>query len=147
MLLSALSRWFASLTKGARGRSPAACRAPRPAAVQTSVEHTAEGTLIRVAGEAGPASAGELLSGLFAPQARWQALVALDLSELRSLSCQAASVLAAYRRGVLRTGGRVRLVGVLQPAVKESLARTELLDLFVAGAAAAGAEPPAGVGP
>jgi anti-anti-sigma factor len=64
------------------------------------------------------------------PAARRPAVVALDLTELRSISCLAMGVLVGYRRGVVRTGGRVRLVGALQPAVHEALARAELLDLF-----------------
>ena len=35
----------------------------------------------------------------------------------------------AYRRGVVRTGGRVRLAEGLRPAVREALARAELFDL------------------
>jgi hypothetical protein len=35
--------------------------------------------------------------------------VTLDLSELRSISSLAMGVLVAYRRGVVRRGGRVRL--------------------------------------
>ena len=54
----------------------------------------------------------------------------LDLSELRSLSCLALGALVAYRRGVVRTGGRVRLARGLQTVVKEALARAGLFDLF-----------------
>jgi hypothetical protein len=56
--------------------------------------------------------------------------VTLDLSELRSISRLAMGVLRAYRRWVVRTGGRVRLAGGLQPAVREALKRAKLLDLF-----------------
>ncbi|HEV3025835.1 MAG TPA: hypothetical protein VGX76_25350, partial [Pirellulales bacterium] len=54
----------------------------------------------------------------------------------------ALGVLAAYRRSVVRTGGRVRLAGVLQPAVKESVRRTELYDQFETSAAAPFAQAP-----
>jgi anti-anti-sigma factor len=94
------------------------------------VSETADGMVIRVKGEARVECAGALLDGLLAPAARRPAVVTLDLSELRSISCLALGVLAAYRRSVVRTGGRVRLAGVLQPAVKESLVRAELFDLF-----------------
>jgi hypothetical protein len=50
--------------------------------------------------------------------------------ELRSISSLAMGVLVAYRRGVVRAGGRVRLAGGLQPAVHEALARAELFDMF-----------------
>jgi hypothetical protein len=43
-----------------------------------------------------------------------------------------------YCRSVVRSGGRVRLAGVLQPMVSESLGRAELFDLF---------EPSADAGP
>jgi hypothetical protein len=42
----------------------------------------------------------------------------------------AVGVLAAYLRSVVRTGGQLRLTGVLQPAVKESLVRAELFELI-----------------
>jgi anti-anti-sigma regulatory factor len=89
-----------------------------------------DGVVIRVKGEASVESAGALLSGLLAPASRRPAVVTLDLSELRSISGLATGVLVAYRRVVVRAGGRVRLAEELQPAVKEALARAESLDLF-----------------
>ena len=107
---------------------------PRPLAagpaVQASIIQTATDLIIRVKGEARVECAGALLDGLLAPSARRPAVVILDLSELRSISCLAMGVLVTYRRGVVRAGGRVRLAGGLQPAVHEALARAELLDLF-----------------
>jgi anti-anti-sigma regulatory factor len=64
--------------------------------------------------------------------------VTLDLSELHSISSLALGVLKGYRRGVVRTGGRVRLAGELQPAVKEALTRAELLHLFERDSGSAG---------
>src|SRR5262245_10722876 len=126
MLPSFLTRWFARA---------AGCAAPRPAtALQVEVSQTADGLVLRVKGEARPECVGVLLAGLLVPAARRPAVVALDLSELRSLSRQAPAVLAAYRRSAARTGGVVRLVGVLQPAVKESLLRARLFDLVGTGA-------------
>jgi anti-anti-sigma regulatory factor len=95
--------------------------------------------LIRVKGEATAQGAGALLGGLLVPSACRPAVVTLDLSELRSISCLAMGALVAYRRGVVRAGGRVLLVGELQPAVREALARAEVLGLFelTAGAGAA----------
>src|SRR5262245_11625890 len=112
MLTSLLAGWFAR---------PAECAAPRAprhpaAAVQVAVSRTAVGMVIRVKGEARAECAGALLDGLLAAGRR-PALVTLDLSELRSVSRLALGVLAAYRRGVVRAGGRVRLAGVLHPAV------------------------------
>jgi anti-anti-sigma regulatory factor len=106
-----------------------ALRAPRPsaAAVQVEVSQTADGRVIRVKGEARAECAGVLLEGLLVPEGR-AAVVILDLSELHSISSIAVGVLAAYRRSVVRTGGRIRLTGVLQPTVKESLVRAEVFD-------------------
>jgi anti-anti-sigma regulatory factor len=125
MLTSLLGDWFAR---------PAECvdacaRRPPAAAVQVDVRQTADGMVLRVRGEARAECAGALLDGLLAA-GRWPAVVTLDLSELRSVSRPALGVLAAYRRSVVRNGGRVRLAGVLRPAVSESLARAELFDLF-----------------
>jgi anti-anti-sigma factor len=100
--------------------------------------------VIRVKGEATVKAADALLSGLLAPAARRPAVVTLDLSELRSISCLAMGVLVAYRRGVVRAGGRVRLAEGLQPAVKEALARAELLGLFETAADTGGAPGPSG---
>src|SRR5262245_7089023 len=123
MLASLLAGWFAR---------PAECaaHAPRPSAiaVQVEVSRTADGVVIRVKGEARDECAGALLAGLLAPGRR-PTVVTLDLSELRSVSRLALGVLAAYGRSVVRTGGRVRLAGVLQPAVKESVVQSELFDL------------------
>ena len=112
----------------------AAPHAPPPSAagpaVQVSVIQTATGLAIRVKGEATVQSVGVLQAGLLAPSACRPPVVTLDLSELRSISCLAMGVLVYYRRGVVRNGGRVCLTGTMQPAVREALARAELLALF-----------------
>jgi anti-anti-sigma factor len=111
-------------------------RAPSPG-VEVITGQAGDDLVIRVKGNAGVGSAGALLDGLLAPAARRPAVVTLDLSELRCISSLAMGVLVAYRRGVVRAGGRVRLAESLQPPVKEALARAEVLDLF---------EPTAGAG-
>jgi anti-anti-sigma factor len=137
MLLAHLSRWFARPAKRpvASDRPPVvpqlpACGPPLPAAVQVAANPTADGMVIRLKGEAGVGCAGALLDGLLTHSAHRPAVVTIDLSELRSISCLAVGVLAAYRRGVARTGGRVRLAGEVQPAVRESLVRADLYELF-----------------
>jgi anti-anti-sigma factor len=152
MLTSLLTGWFARPAEcAAPGDRPPidapalpAPRTPRPsaAAVQVEVSPTADGTVIRVKGEARVECAGALMDGLLTPAARRLAVVTLDLSELRSISRLAMGVLVAYRRSVVRAGGRVRLAGVLQPAVKESLVRAELFGLFET---CADAEPAPGI--
>jgi anti-anti-sigma factor len=98
--------------------------------VQVSVSQSADGLFIRVKGEARVDCTETLLDGLLTYTACRPAVVTLDLSELRSISSLAMGVLVAYRRGVVRTGGRVRLAEELQRGVREALARAELLDLF-----------------
>jgi anti-anti-sigma factor len=98
--------------------------------VEIAFGQTSDDLVVRIKGEARVEFAGALLGGLLAPAALRPAVVTLDLSELRSISCLAMAILAAYRRGVFRAGGRVRLTKELQPAVQEALARAELLDLF-----------------
>jgi anti-anti-sigma factor len=122
----------------ARRVPPAACRRRSSTipAIDVAVSQTSDDTVIRVKGEAGVGTAGALLDGLLASAACRSAVVTLDLSELRSISSLAMGVLAAYRRGVLRAGGRVRLAEGLQPAVKAALARAELLELFETSAGA-----------
>jgi anti-anti-sigma factor len=102
--------------------------------VEVAVSQTDDGMVLRVKGEIGPECAGALLNGLLAAGRR-PAVVTLDLSEVRAVCGLALGVLAAYRRSVVRAGGRVRLAGALQPAVSESLGRTELLDLMQTSAA------------
>jgi anti-anti-sigma factor len=139
------TRWFsrpverAPLTErpqvAAAGILPTPC-APRPPASALVVEvNQASGDMvIRVKGEARADCAGALEAGLLAPAAQRPAAVTLDLSELRCLSSLCMGVLVAYRRGVVRTGGRVRLAEPMQQAVKEALTRAELLALFEAAA-------------
>jgi anti-anti-sigma regulatory factor len=99
------------------------------AAVEVVVSQTEAGPLIQIKGNARAECAGALLAELLVSK-HWPAMVTLDLSELDSISGMALSVLAAYRRSVVRTGARVRLTGVLRPAVWAALARTEMLDWF-----------------
>ena len=113
-------------------------RGPEPSSgVEVITRQAGDGLVIRVRGEAGVRSAGALEAGLLAPSACRPVVVTLELSELRCISSLAMGVLVAYRRGVVRAGGRVRLAESLQPPVKEALARAEVLDLF---------EPTAGAG-
>ena len=97
-----------------------------------AISHTADDMVIRVKGEATSECAGPLVDGLLAPTAHHPPVVTLDLSELRCISTLAMAVLVTFRRGVVRTGGRVRLAEGLQPAVNEALKRAELFDLFEA---------------
>jgi anti-anti-sigma factor len=106
--------------------------AQRVPGVEVAVNQTSDELVIRVKGEARVECAGALLGELLASTARRPAMVTLDLSELQSISGLGLGVLAAYRRSVVRTGGRVRLAKKLQPAVKGALGRADLFDLLEA---------------
>ena len=142
MLTSLLTHWFSrpSGREAPRDRPPVfkptvpAARGRRRMAVvpavRVAVSQSADGMVIQVKGAARPDCVGALMNGLLAPAACRPAVVTLDLSELRSISWLAMGALVAYRRGVVRNGGRVRLAEELRPAVKKALARAELFDLF-----------------
>jgi anti-anti-sigma regulatory factor len=76
-------------------------------------------------GEADALAASLLRLGTLRPR-----LVTLDLSGLSCVSSLTMGVLVAFWRGVVRTGGRVRLAPSLQEPVRGALARAGLLDLF-----------------
>jgi len=134
MVTSYFTRWFLRPARKAARGDAHPLPAPRPAAaapaVQVAISQTADGMMIQIKGEARVECAGALLDGLFALPARRPGVVTLDLSELRSISSLAVGVLVGYRRGVVRTGGVVRLAKPLQPAVREALARAGVLVLF-----------------
>ena len=94
---------------------------------------TPEGMVVRLRGEAGVVEAGALEAALLRLAARRPEKVTFDLSELEFISSLAMGVLSAYRRGVVRTGGRVCLAPELRPMVREALNRAELLSLFEVG--------------
>ena len=107
---------------------------------KVEIHDTPEGMVVRLLGEAGVVEAGALEAALLRLAARRPEKVTFDLSELEFISSLAMGVLLAYRRGVVRTGGRVWLAPELRPMVRETLSRAELLSLFEVGS---GAEPDA----
>jgi anti-anti-sigma factor len=140
MLASLFSRWMSR---------PAASPPPPAPGLEVTVRGTPDGVRIRVRGEADDRQAGPLQADLLDPAALRAEAVTLDLSGLRSLSGLALSVLAAYRGGVGRRGGRVRLLPQLQPEVRAALERAGVLELFADGGAASARRPSgaAGSGP
>jgi anti-anti-sigma regulatory factor len=86
--------------------------------------------VVRVVGKGCVAQADALAAGLLGLSARRPALVTLDLSGLSCISCLTMDVLVTFHRGVVRAGGRVRLVFSLQGPVREALERAELFALF-----------------
>jgi anti-anti-sigma factor len=81
-------------------------------------------------GEATAAAARTIEFGLLRLAALRLPLVTFDLSGLHFISSLAMGVLVAFRRGLVRCGGRVRLHHVLCPEVREALERANLLELF-----------------
>jgi anti-anti-sigma factor len=86
--------------------------------------------VVRLAGEAGIAQAGELAAALLPLSAVRPPCLTLDLSGLECVSCLAVGVLAEFRRGLARAGSRVCLAPAVQGPVREALERAGLLALF-----------------
>jgi anti-anti-sigma factor len=97
--------------------------APAPAAAAGEV-------VVRLAGAAGVDQVGKLERALLGLTACRPPLVTLDLAELSHVSCLALGALTAFRRGIVRSGGTVRLAAGLQQPVREALERTGLFALF-----------------
>ena len=113
--------------------------APLAPTLELKVHQSSDGLIVRVKGEATIQCAGALLDGLLVATAQRPAVVTIDLAELRFISSLAMGLLVTYRRGVMRWGGRVRLVPNIHRSVHEALARAELLDLFEASSITAAA--------
>jgi anti-anti-sigma factor len=107
--------------------SESAAIAPR---LEVSVSEAAEELVVHVAGEAGVAQSSALTVALLRLSARRVPQVTLDLSGLSLLSSLAMGAMAAFRRGIVRAGGRVRLVACMAQTVRESLERTGMIALF-----------------
>jgi anti-anti-sigma regulatory factor len=98
--------------------------------IEFGVAEAPTAVTVHIAGEASIGQAGTLAARLLGLSARRPSLVILDLSGLCRISALAMGALVAFRRGILRTGGRVRLAPNLQDPVREALGRAELLAPF-----------------
>jgi anti-anti-sigma factor len=98
--------------------------------IEVGIDEAPGKVVVRIAGEASLRQADKLTAALLGLSARRPSLVTLDLSRLSFLSSLAMGVLVAFRRGIVRAGGRVRLAAAPQEPVREALARAELLNLF-----------------
>jgi anti-anti-sigma factor len=107
------------------------------AALHVEIHESAEAIVIRLEGEAGLAAASGLQGPLNAVMARRPRLVVFDLAGLSFAASLFLGTLVAFRRGVVRQGGRVKLAAPTAPLL-EALISTRLIDLFeVADSAAA----------
>ncbi len=88
-----------------------------------------DAAIVALKGEAGFQDVSTLQFHLRQLLSRRLALVLLDVSELRFIASLGLGVLVEFRRGLLRTGGRLKLTG-LRPHVLEAFRRARLDDLF-----------------
>jgi hypothetical protein len=98
--------------------------------LETEVLDTAVGVEVRLRGQVGVMEMGALEAVLLRLAARRPACVIFELSKLESTSSMAMGLLVAYRRGVVRAGGRAGLAADIQPGVREALDRGRLMSLF-----------------
>jgi anti-anti-sigma factor len=121
-------------------------RSPEPGPsvppIEVTIGERAGEAVVRIAGQASLREANALEAGLLPLAARWPRRVTLDLSDLCSLSALALGVLTAFRRGVVRAGGEVRLGPSLQPQVREVLGAAGLWRGFESEEGSPRTEPP-----
>jgi anti-anti-sigma factor len=98
--------------------------------LEVSISEAPGELVVRLSGEAGVAQASDLTVALLRVSARRAPLVTLDLSRVSLLSSLAMGALAAFRRGIVRAGGRVRLAAGIPESVREGLERTGMIALF-----------------
>jgi len=98
--------------------------------IEADVGKTTGEVVVRLIGEAGVRRADELTAALLGLSALRPGLVTLDLSRLNAVSCLSMGVLVAFRRGIVRAGGRVRLAAALQRPVRAALEGAGLFALF-----------------
>jgi anti-anti-sigma factor len=111
--------------------------------LEAEVLDTAAGVEVRLRGHAGVLEVDALDFVLRPLSARRPACVTFELSKLESISSLGMGLLVAFRRGIVRAGGRVCLAADLQPGVREALDRTGLMSLFEGVGTAKAYVPPA----
>jgi anti-anti-sigma factor len=114
----------------ARALSPASETSGRAPRIEVGIDEGPGEVVVRLGGEAGVGQAGELTAALLRLSAARTPLLTLDLSGLRFISSLAMGLLVDFRRGVVRSGRRVRLSADLDGSVRETLERAGLLALF-----------------
>jgi anti-anti-sigma factor len=114
----------------ARALDPPAERSDRAPRIEVALFEGAEELVVRLTGEAGVRQASDLEAALLRISARRPRLVTLDLSGLNFICCLAMGSLAAYRRGAVRAGSRVRMAATLPESVRQALHHSGLLALF-----------------
>jgi anti-anti-sigma factor len=117
-------------TSSARALSPRPERTESVRWIEVTARESNGEVVVRVAGKGCVGQAATLATGLLGLSTRRQAQVALDLSGLKCVSSLALGVLVAFRRGIVRSGGRVRLAPSLQSPVRKRLEEAGLLPLF-----------------
>lgn len=87
------------------------------------------GLIIKIAGDAGVENVPALELELTRLSATHPSLVVFDLSELDFIASLGMGALMAFRKGIVRTGGIVRLAAA-KPQVLDSFKRAALKELF-----------------
>jgi anti-anti-sigma factor len=115
-----------------RLRAPARISSPttRSERLEILIEERSEDILVRLGGHAGFRQAEQLSAALLGLSAMKPRSVALDLSDLTSISSLAMGALVSFYRGLARAQGRMCLAGALQESVRADLERIDFLALF-----------------
>jgi anti-anti-sigma factor len=87
------------------------------------------GLIVKIAGDAGVENVPVLERELTRLSAAHPKLVVFDLSELDFIASLGMGALMAFRKGVVRAGGAVRIAAA-KPAVLDSFKRAALKELF-----------------
>jgi anti-anti-sigma factor len=97
--------------------------------LNVEANQTSRGAVVHITGKLGAVEVESLGLPLLRLTAARCALVVLELSGLRSVSCLALGALEEFRRGLARWGGKVALAAP-RSAVREAFERAGLADRF-----------------
>ena len=97
--------------------------------VNIDVETFPNHLVAKIVGEASVADVDAMEMQLRKVTASRSPLVVLDLSGLRFISSLGMGVLVAFRKGIVREGHKLKVVG-LQPLVADAFVRARLGDVF-----------------
>jgi anti-anti-sigma factor len=97
--------------------------------LHVEIYESPEAVVIRLEGEAGLAAAEGIQAPLSLVVARRPAVVILDLADLLFATSLFLGTMVGFRRGIVRQGGRVKIVGLTE-RMRGILTSTRLIDLF-----------------
>jgi anti-anti-sigma factor len=97
--------------------------------LHVEIYESPEAVVIRLEGEAGLAAAEGIQAPLNLVVARHPDVVILDLAGLLCATSLFLGTMVGFRRGIVRQGGRVKIVGLTE-RMREIMTSTRLIDLF-----------------